>query len=339
MTNRLLPFRLLLLLVTCSALLVVSTACGSSESTVASDAGSAEGDSTGDVAPEDTDPTDVTPPTTEAPPSSIAPNNFPEVTADLVAARERWRAAAITDYVMTWSPSCFCPASTFTDTVNAGVLVDHQKSGDTFYQTTGWTMDDLFSNIELVLADDPARVEAEFDPETGAVISYWVDLDEMMADEEFGIEVVSLEPIITSQPGGPATLPDVELVEDWGCGFGFNKGSADQTLGLQIFFVGEWTDDGPDISTPVDISGEDWEAIVYVGKDLFADWCDDVLEEGELLPTIDAEYRVVAGTIVGQVDGWMATGTLTGAVVNVDGQEVALPDLDLRNDDWGFFAG
>ncbi len=361
MASRINPVRSLLLVL--AALVSLAAACGSDASTVNSDAGVAvSDDESGDAvdSPDEDSPTSVpepeivdpepnepssttddgsTPPTTEAPAPTIATNDFPEVTADLIAARERWKASGITDYVMTWSPSCFCPHSTFTDTINAGVLVNHQSDGETFYETTGLTMEEIFSQIERALANSPAHVDAEFDLETGAVVSYWVDEDEMMADEEFGIIVESLDPVTTSQPGGPASLPDVELVEDWGCGFGFNKGSADQTLGLQMFFIGEWTESGPDLSSPVDISGEDWQAIVYVGKDLFADWCDDVVEEGELLPTIDAEYRVVAGTIVGDVDGSTATATLTGAVVNVGGEEIALPDLELRNADWGFFAG
>ena len=55
-------------------------------------------------------------------------------------------------------------------------------------------MEALFDEIERALADDPFRIDAEFDPTTGAVVSYFVDLDEMIA---------------TSKPAGAGAAPSL----------------------------------------------------------------------------------------------------------------------------------
>jgi hypothetical protein len=80
------------------------------------------------------------------------------------------------------------------------------------------------------------------------------------------------------------------------------------------------------------------------GADLFANWCDDVLEPGEPEPVTDEVWRV-SGTLditslpaAGECGP--AEGTLIGAVARTeDGDEIVLGDLDLQNDSWGCFAG
>ena len=76
-------------------LAVVATACASDATVI--DTGNVDG-SAPPTTGESTDPEPTDP---EAAPEGVA--------AELAAARERWLAAGITDYVLTWSPSCFCP--------------------------------------------------------------------------------------------------------------------------------------------------------------------------------------------------------------------------------------
>ncbi|MFT7476599.1 MAG: hypothetical protein ACI81L_003556, partial [Verrucomicrobiales bacterium] len=47
----------------------------------------------------------------------------------LHAAQDRWEATELTDYVVTWSPSCFCPSVTFSDTIVSGEVVSHEVDG------------------------------------------------------------------------------------------------------------------------------------------------------------------------------------------------------------------
>lgn len=264
------------------------------------------------------------------------------VQANLDAARDRWAAAEMTEYVLEWSPTCFCPAVTFTDTISAGQVVSHEEEGESFFESTGKTMDDLFSEIQLALDDGPFQIEAEFDPGNGAVRSYYVDVEEMMADEEYGVVVHSVVPVVAELPGGPTIEASVFTV-DYGCGHGFAKGSEDQTTGFVMFFTGEWSEDGPSLAEPIDLTTTDeWSATISVGADLFATWCDDAIEEDDPVPQIDAEYRIVQGLLNGTVDGNTASATLSNIVaeaVSGSGDVVEISELQLVNDSWGFFAG
>ena len=48
------------------------------------------------------------------------------------------------------------------------------------------------TKVKAAIDDGDASIEVSFDPDTGALQRFFVDVDERMADEEFGIEVISL---------------------------------------------------------------------------------------------------------------------------------------------------
>jgi len=56
-------------------------------------------------------------------------------------------------------------------------------------------METLFDEVDEVLSADYVRMDLEFDPLTGALARYWVDIEEMMADEEHGVTVLSVVPL------------------------------------------------------------------------------------------------------------------------------------------------
>jgi hypothetical protein len=234
---------------------------------------------------------------------------------------------------------CFCPETVWTDTIAAGEVVAHEAaSDDSFFDPGERTMEDLFDDIEDVIDNGFATLDLEFDDETGAVERYWVDIEELMADEEHGVEVVALEPM------EPVEIDPAVLQVDYPCGFGFAIGSIDQTLGLYLHASGF---DVPDVSKPIELPTESWTAELRVGRDLFANHCDDVRDPGEPEPVVDATWVVTAGTlVVDGVDGpggcgsTTAAGILTGAVIeSPDGATVELGDVELRNDGYGCFAG
>lgn len=136
-----------------------------------------------------------------------------------------------------------------------------------------------------------------------------------------------------------------QTLEDHGCGHGFTTGTADGTVRLSL-----WAGDGtaapsePPMPGTVDLSGGDWTGELVMGRDLFAQWCDDAVEPGEPEVVEEARWPVVSGTLVweatgtGQCDG-PATARLTDAAVQVDDGTLPLPDLELHNDFFGCFAG
>jgi hypothetical protein len=152
----------------------------------------------------------------------------------------------------------------------------------------------------------------------------------------------------TEAPSGPAEIgPDTEFVTtEWPCGYGFHAGTADETVAVTIelrqFDVGA----AGQIPAIGNVPSELWDGYVRVGRNLFANWCDDVVEPGELLPEETQRWTVVTGDlrITGEppVQGCGPLAmTATGLQArSPDGTStVALPDLELTNPSWGCFAG
>ncbi len=138
-------------------------------------------------------------------------------------------------------------------------------------------------------------------------------------------------------------IADAEFTESWPCGFGFAASTLDQRVGLVIYSD---TPNGPTETGTITLPDERWSAQVIVGKHLFAQSCDDVVEFWEPETTIAATWPIVAGSF--ELDsaaspagcgGSSVTTTLTAAVVDTPSGQFALPTLELTNAAWGCFAG
>lgn len=147
--------------------------------------------------------------------------------------------------------------------------------------------------------------------------------------------------IPTTDPEAPFALAD--LTEPYGCGFGFQVGNDDQTIGLFVTTGGGYGE--PPSEDSVDLATEDgpWSAEIRFGRDLFANWCDDVIEPGEPEPFVGATWTVTAGTLtITQADAATSQATLeaTGLVAaDADGNEYEVGDITVVNTSWGMFAG
>jgi len=264
--------------------------------------------------------------------------------ARLAVARAQWADSAPATYVLTLRELCFCPETVWTETIADGVVVSHEPStAEAAYDPGPRTMEDLFDEVQGAIDAGYATIELEVDPETGALVSYWVDVDEMTADEEYGVEVVSLT--VGDEGLKPTVGIDAAvLVEDHPCGFGFAIGSTDQSLGLFLHTSGGVE---PDLAVPIELPDGDWTAELHVGRDLFSNHCADLVEIGEPEPVVADTWTVVAGTLT--IDavsnpagggGASAAGILTSAVLeSADGHRIELDDIELRNDCWGCLAG
>ncbi|MEZ5247333.1 MAG: DUF6174 domain-containing protein [Acidimicrobiales bacterium] len=263
----------------------------------------------------------------------------------LAAARERWAENGLASYRLATTEICFCPETGWVNTIVDGVVVTHEPADDeSFFDPGPRSMETLFDEIAAVIDAGYETLDVEYHPETGAVISYYVDVDAMMADEEHGVRVTSLTPY---DPEAPAvTVEAAALIDDYGCGYGFAKGNPEQTLGLIIYFEGEYVPGGPDVTTPIELPSDDWYAAVQTGSDLFANWCDDVIEIDEPTPIVDETWEVAGGTLTvtpptpADCAGDVVTATLVGAVAeSADGTQIPLDDIALTNTGWGCFAG
>ncbi len=141
--------------------------------------------------------------------------------------------------------------------------------------------------------------------------------------------------------------PSLEGVTDsYPCGYGFQAGTLDQTTGVFAYQTEFQPFQAGSFETEIDLPGGGWEAVVAQGSNLFANWCDDVMEPGEPNPYRAAEYRVIAGHLsitaedeIADCAGTPVTGEFTALVIEVDGHRLELGDLTIVNDGWGCFAG
>jgi hypothetical protein len=136
-----------------------------------------------------------------------------------------------------------------------------------------------------------------------------------------------------------------QLTEEYGCSFGFYLGSDDQTAGLFITLSAFDIGQSGDIPESSSLTSDVWRAELQFGADLFANWCDDVLEPGEPEPEI-AETWDLSGTIeILELPEPGTCGPARALLAGVDahspdGDEVlALGDFDVENEFWGCFAG
>ena len=141
---------------------------------------------------------------------------------------------------------------------------------------------------------------------------------------------------------GVGDIADIDtLTETYGCGTGFWVGNPEQTTALRLGYQGE----GP---PPAEVSLPDpsWRAELVDGRDLYANWCDDVIEPGEPEPRQVRVLPVVSGDleIIGEppqpFNGGLLSVRATDLVIDVgDGETRELGDIEIENPSWGFFAG
>lgn len=139
--------------------------------------------------------------------------------------------------------------------------------------------------------------------------------------------------------GDIARLDD--LTEAYGCGHGFWAGNPAQTTALRFQYLG---DDGQ--ASDAELPSDRWSVEMLDGQNLYANWCDDVIEPGEPEPLVVRRLPVVAGSlmVIGEPPAPFEGGALTlradGLVVETpDGERIELGDITIENPAYGFFAG
>jgi hypothetical protein len=144
----------------------------------------------------------------------------------------------------------------------------------------------------------------------------------------------------TTTGGDGEALP---LTETWGCGHGFWMSDAGQTLALLIQANG--IEPGAiAVGVPVTLPDPAWNVKVLYGRDLFANWCDDVIEPGEPEPLTFSEISLDSGTITPVVipeDGGVGVASIEVSGLRTEGPDgpVVVADMTIDNPQWGMFAG
>lgn len=130
------------------------------------------------------------------------------------------------------------------------------------------------------------------------------------------------------------------LTETYGCGTGFWVGNSDDTTALRFQHRG----DG--VPSEVNLPSDEWDVEMLDGRDLYANWCDDVIEADEPQPQVGRRLPVIAGEIevIGVPPPRFESGTLTLRATNLvldigDGKTADLGDIEISNTSWGFLGG
>lgn len=111
--------------------------------------------------------------------------------------RELWGSDGPASYDFDYGVVCYCPPQVTRavritvedDGVVAATYVDSGEPVDPFDPEDFPTVDDLFDEIESALAENPYRVQAEYDPQLGYPTHVFFDFEENIADEEWGFVV------------------------------------------------------------------------------------------------------------------------------------------------------
>ena len=143
--------------------------------------------------------------------------------------------------------------------------------------------------------------------------------------------------------GGDTGPEPVELTEEYGCGFGFYASNEDQTTGLVLTyqdFDGAWAGN---VSRSGQIDAA-WDAQLQFGTDLFANWCDDVLEPDEPTPEVESSWTLTGEIEVTDLPAAGQCGEAVASLHDVTAhgpvdQVLELGDLTITNTAWGCFAG
>lgn len=150
---------------------------------------------------------------------------------------------------------------------------------------------------------------------------------------------------VTSGPGGEVLAGTLD--QSWGCGYGFRASDEAQTVGVVIEWdAGVGSDDAPAAAEEVILPDEGWRADVWFGENLFANWCNDVIDSNAPQQDLAETWPIVEGTFSHDAPASEGCGGggveahLTGGVAErPDGSQVVIPELDLVNESWGCFAG
>ncbi len=156
-----------------------------------------------------------------------------------------------------------------------------------------------------------------------------------------------MEPAFDPELLGSAAFESMAAVaqftKSWPCGRGWAASTADEQVALLIYQQSEETlAAGTEIALPTN----EWRADLVVGKHLFVNHCDDVLESWEPTAVVGRQWSLSDGTLE-LVDG-LPTGTdsglvravLTDATVTTEtGTTIELGSVELLNTAFNFFAG
>jgi hypothetical protein len=124
-----------------------------------------------------------------------------EIQSRLDSNRELWESSGRSDYRIEYRRNCFCPTDLTSPVVVAVVegsieSVTYAETGEPVREDARDLFPDvagLFDILQDAVDRDAASIRASYDAQLGYPVSIAIDYETMMADEELGFSVISLE--------------------------------------------------------------------------------------------------------------------------------------------------
>ena len=131
----------------------------------------------------------------------ILVHDLESVQAQLLRAESRWQRSRIKDYVYEMNWQCFCMTAyvapvitSVADGAATGIkFADASQSGEIPSPERFGPMERLFEFLQEAIDQEAAAITLEFHQELGYPTSAYIDYNLMMADEEMGFAVTSLQ--------------------------------------------------------------------------------------------------------------------------------------------------
>lgn len=117
-----------------------------------------------------------------------------ELQAELDAALDRWMSAGVDSYGLAYRQVCFCPELLVAATVRDGVVVESEFPREFGPDGPALTVEALFAELQTALDEGVFRLDVTYHDELGFPTEYYVDVEEMIADEEYGKSMVEVTP-------------------------------------------------------------------------------------------------------------------------------------------------
>ena len=132
------------------------------------------------------------------------------VANEYLDALSQWRSARIGSYFVGYAPSCFCIPVELDVTVTNGAITDAvavlSDSGEAT-ERSAVDIDDMFVQLRNAMVGDAHEISVDYDPIYGRPVSFFIDVDEQINDEEWGVRVFAFEPD-AGTPGATAEYPE-----------------------------------------------------------------------------------------------------------------------------------
>ena len=114
-----------------------------------------------------------------------------------LTALAQWRDANIGSYFLGYAPTCFCMPAELDVTVTNGTItnvVNVVTDPDAPSDWSALTVDDMFVALRNAIVGGANDIGVDYHPTQGRPVSFFIDVDEFIADEEWGVQVYAFEP-------------------------------------------------------------------------------------------------------------------------------------------------